>query len=294
MKPLAVIALQFNHSDLTVDLLKSIEKMDPGVIDGSHGIDFHLIDNASSENDNFSLIRARYPWVILHKNEKNLGFARGINQGIKSLNSSYQNILLINNDMLLLGPTITKSLDYMNTLDADVLTCSLISKNGRRQQNISNFPSPIGYWMQNISGIWNVRRRVINNFFNFARVGYINGAFMMIRLDLFQKLDGFCEEYFMYGEDLEFNMRLNKAGAKLYVLPKLKVLHLDGASGTDIWTSQDKFSLQVSHTFHAYRKHYNQLAVNLYKLGRLLSQAIKIHKFGPTNTWKAINIIWKS
>ena len=49
---------------------------------------------------------------------------------------------------------------------------------------------------------------------------------MLVRKDLFTKLDGFDEYFFMYIEDMEFCYRVKKLGYAVYYYPKTKVIHL--------------------------------------------------------------------
>jgi GT2 family glycosyltransferase len=55
---------------------------------------------------------------------------------------------------------------------------------------------------------------------------------MMIRRDAFEKVNGFDERFFMYGEDIDLSIRIAEAGYKTYYLGKISVTHLKGGSTT--------------------------------------------------------------
>ena len=53
---------------------------------------------------------------------------------------------------------------------------------------------------------------------------------MMIRREVFEKVNGFDEDFFMYGEDIDLSIRINQAGYKNYYLGNITVTHLKGGS----------------------------------------------------------------
>src|SRR6185503_8121812 len=61
-------------------------------------------------------------------------------------------------------------------------------------------------------------------------VEVLSGAFMMTRREIFEKLNGFDERFFMYGEDIDLSLRITQAGYKNYYLGKVSVTHLKGGS----------------------------------------------------------------
>ena len=65
-----------------------------------------------------------------------------------------------------------------------------------------------------------------------SNVEVLSGAFMMIRAEVFKKVNGFDEDFFMYGEDIDLSLRINKAGYKNYYLGNIGVTHLKGGSTT--------------------------------------------------------------
>jgi len=73
-------------------------------------------------------------------------------------------------------------------------------------------------------------------------VDWITGAFIGLRRELFDKIGGFDEDYFMYDEDVDFCLRARQAGFRSYFLPSAKAVHLHPFSGRDDapdWLSQE-------------------------------------------------------
>ncbi|HMQ80786.1 MAG TPA: sugar transferase, partial [Ignavibacteria bacterium] len=61
-------------------------------------------------------------------------------------------------------------------------------------------------------------------------VDAIVGAFMLIKKDIYEKVKGFDEDYFMYGEDLDLCFRIKKAGYSIYYYPQTSIIHYKGES----------------------------------------------------------------
>jgi len=61
-------------------------------------------------------------------------------------------------------------------------------------------------------------------------VPYISGANLFIRKDIFLKMSGFDERYFMYYEDADLGYKLKRAGYSTYLLPEAKILHYESQS----------------------------------------------------------------
>jgi GT2 family glycosyltransferase len=63
-----------------------------------------------------------------------------------------------------------------------------------------------------------------------CEVDAVAGAFMLIKKDIYDKINGFDEDYFMYGEDLDLCFRIKKLGYKIYYYPETSIVHYKGES----------------------------------------------------------------
>ena len=62
------------------------------------------------------------------------------------------------------------------------------------------------------------------------QVDAVSGSFLLIDSNLFKKLNGFDEEFFIFGEDLDLCYRSKKIGKKVYYLPWVTLKHIGGFS----------------------------------------------------------------
>jgi hypothetical protein len=63
-----------------------------------------------------------------------------------------------------------------------------------------------------------------------GEVAILVGAFMLLKRSLYNEVNGFDEDYFMYGEDLDFSYRVSKSGYQNYYNPSTTILHYKGES----------------------------------------------------------------
>ncbi|MGN1277266.1 MAG: glycosyltransferase family 2 protein [Floccifex sp.] len=62
------------------------------------------------------------------------------------------------------------------------------------------------------------------------QVGYITGADLMIKRDVFERCGRFPNNIFMYYEDVYLCYRVKRAGLKIVSVPNAKIVHLEGQS----------------------------------------------------------------
>ena len=224
---LTIIIVNWNNKNLLRNCLKSIYNSQ-----NYYNYEIIVVDN-NSEDGSVELIKNEFPNVVLIENDNNLGFAKANNQGIKIARGNY--ILLLNNDTVVAN---TYCFDRMIELmeknpQVGILGCKLLYPDGTLQSCGESFPSVWGIFKSQILFLKTWKRlRKINKQEknNFKRVDYISGACLLTRKEIFDKVDLLGEDYFMYGEDVEFCYRVHKAGYDIGVLTDESVIHLHSKS----------------------------------------------------------------
>lgn len=211
-----------------------------------------VIDNASSDGS-VAAIGGNFPDVKLIVNKHNLGFTGGNNQGIKfALKELAQFIFLVNNDTLFSAHTIE-----------DLVHCF------ERRQNCSIAGPKIyfapGYEFHKKRYKQSERGRVLwyagglidwPNIRGYHRgvdeidhgqydheepTDFISGCAMMIKSEVFTRVGLFDERYYLYYEDLDFNIRVHKAGGSIYYVPSSILWHKNAGSSYSGSEIQDYF-----------------------------------------------------
>jgi GT2 family glycosyltransferase len=101
-------------------------------------------------------------------------------------------------------------------------------------------------------------------------IGALAGAFMLVRREAGEQAGWWDEDYFFYGEDLDFCYMLQQKGWKIFYVPSTKILHYKGVSGgikgvsKEITTASKETKRKVTiERFKAmkifYKKHYNDV-----------------------------------
>lgn len=242
----SIVITNFNTKRITENCLKS-------VFENNRRLNLQLIivDNGSKDDSVSFFKQLNVPKNIdfnLIENEKNMGFAKANNQGIKIAKGKY--ILLLNSDTLVNGEIISEMVSWLDkNLDIGVAGCELRNEDGTLQGSGGYTPNLIRVfsWMFFLDDIPLIDR-LIKPFHPFHEKSpiyqgevmftdsqerdWITGAFFMVRKEVFDDIGFFDEEYFMYVEEVDFCYRAKKAGWKVWYNPKWHIIHYGGASGT--------------------------------------------------------------
>jgi len=275
MIDISIIIVSYNTKSILLDCIGSIKGSIIGVKLNNEII---VVDNFSTDGSSEALAK-EYPDVILIQNKENLGFSKANNIGIKKSTGRY--ILFLNSDTIVHKKTLETMVDFMDkNKEAGCATCKVVLPNGELDgASHRGFPTPLNslYYFSGLSKLFPKSR-------NFAgyNLGHIDvdtiheidacaGAFMIVRKLAGEKINWWDEDYFWYGEDIDFCYRLKRKGYKIYFVPTVSILHYKGASGgiKDIskhLTTADEETKKMAKfaRFDAMRIFYNKHYKNTY------------------------------
>ncbi|HVA96632.1 MAG TPA: glycosyltransferase family 2 protein [Candidatus Acidoferrales bacterium] len=238
---LSIIILSYNTKDITLEAIKSIEKNYPDeVTSGTYEV--IVTDNASPDNslEAFKEYKKHTKIKSFHPvdNGGNIGFAAGNNKGIPYTKGKY--ILFLNPDTIVYPKTLTYMLDFMQSHpDAGAASCKLVNKDGAIDFNCHRgFPTP---W--NAFCFFSGLQRIFPKSRLFAgytqgwkgldtthEIDALEGAFMIMPRSVGEKVGWWDEDYFFYGEDIQFCYDIKKLGYKIYYIADVEIMHIGGAS----------------------------------------------------------------
>lgn len=241
MIDLSIIILNFNTKELTSDCVSSILKNTEGI-----NYEIILIDNASTDGSVKSLEKLKNSKVKFVKNDQNLGFTKGNNQGVALSKGKY--VLFLNSDTLISDNVLGDMVKWMDKNPrVGVSTCALKNKDGSLQATGGFFPTLLSVfsWMtiqdlpfvdKLIKPFHPMKEKSLDKNYQFYKkeheFDWVTGAFLLTRREVVDKIGGFDEEYFMYGDDVDFCFRAKEKGWKVYFLPTWSITHYGGASST--------------------------------------------------------------
>jgi GT2 family glycosyltransferase len=278
---LAVIIVSWNTRDLTLDALRTLyEDLE------DHGPDAQVwvVDSASSDGS-AEAIRRNFPRVHLIASDTNLGFAGGNNCALREIGFSDQPNASIDPEQLpkavyLLNPDTrthkgaTRALyDALFTLPHagvvgarlsygdDSFQHSAFRFPGLGQLVIDLFPVPGRFYNSALNGRYPLNTYQSSTPFP---VDHTLGATMMLRREVIQQTGLFDEQYFMYCEEIDWSMRIRRAGWEIYCVPSAHVTHLGGQSTGQI-RPQSLVNLWTSR-MRLFKKNYSPLKLWLAQL----------------------------
>lgn len=247
----SVVILNYNTCSLTLSLLDSIKK------EGSNNLEVVLVDNNSQDGSWEAFEKLRMPNLLLIRNSENLGFAKGVNVGIKKTRGKY--VLLLNSDTRLNKGSISRLVEFAEkTPDAGVVAPRLILGDGRTQKSVFRFPTIWGAIKQYWFGIDNSYGPYVPRSRGPVAVDVVVGAVFLIRREVLKKVGLFDERYFMYFEDIDYCRRVWKAGYKVYFLPQVSVIHYHGQSVKNLTDSSKQWRMLIpsSRIYNGFLRHY--------------------------------------
>lgn len=244
MCSLSIIIISYNTEKLLYDCLKSVyetvENTDFDVI---------VVDNGSSDRS-IEMVKSHFTQVNLISNNTNNGFSKANNQAIRLTGSRY--ILLLNGDTTLKESAVDKLVQFLDEHPhVAAVGPKVLNSDGSIQSIGGAFPSitkalliffRLDKWLPN-----KVKYLMFSGIFwpddIVRKVDWVSGCCLMARKAVFDKIGCLSEEFFFYGEDVEWCYRANKTANSIYYVPQAEIYHICGGSGIsqkhELWCNME-------------------------------------------------------
>jgi asparagine synthase (glutamine-hydrolysing) len=233
---LTVIVVNWNTQGLLRDCLTTVAAY---LKDVRHEV--IVVDNASADGS-ADMVAREFPAVRLIRNPENVGFARANNQAMRVAAGEW--FMLLNSDTRLTDDSVARLFASVRGRPGlGVAHCRLLLEDGRVQYSTYRFPS-VGLSVLEGFGFYKLlppARRgelLLSGYWEEGEerdVDWVSGAFMLMPRAVFEQTGGFSEEFFMYGEDLEWCYRIRAAGFSIRHFPQASLIHLDHSSSNIRW-----------------------------------------------------------
>lgn len=230
----SIIVVSYNTRRLTLDCLRSVfseTKCEVEVI---------VLDNASTDGSPEAIRDAFGSQLKLIVSKDNLGFAAGNNRAAKVAKGEF--LLLLNPDTVVLDGAVDRLLQFARRRpESGIWGGRTLFADGRL--------NPASCWSRQT--LWSLLSQAVGLSSLFRRstllnpeglggwdrsgereVDIVSGCFLLIRRDLWDRLDGFRERFFMYGEEADLCLRARQLGARPIVSGDATIVHYGGASET--------------------------------------------------------------
>jgi GT2 family glycosyltransferase len=290
MVDISIIIPSYNTKQITSDCIQSLLKTFSDASADNKKVTYEIIvvDNASSDGSP-EMLRLLPIKILFHK--ENVGYAKANNKGLSLATGRY--VLYLNSDTVMDTIDFSELISYLDTHQkVGGLTVNVKFQNGEIDPaSHRGFPT---LWRSlcYFSGLEKLTGTIplLNNMFggyhllskDLKKIHEIDsptGAFFLVKKEILDKLKGFDEDFFMYGEDLDLSFRIKELGYSIIYYPKYSIFHLKYKSG--LGTANDGIRSKIrGHFYEAmkifYKKHYEKLYPQF--VNRLVYSAIDFKK----------------
>lgn len=241
---LDIIIVNWNAGDQLRDCVASVLMHGAGAVGRAI-----VVDNGSTDGSADAVADCEGIKVI--RAGKNLGFAAACNRGAREADSAY--LLFLNPDTRVEADSLRVPLAFMEQSEnAEVGICGvqLVDEEGQVSRTCARFPtlgrltaSALG--VDKLVGLGSAAMRMGDWDHGETRtVDQVIGAFFLIRRDLFERLSGFDERFFVYFEEVDLSLRVHRAGGCSVYLAGARAFHAGGGTSRQIKARRLFYSLR--------------------------------------------------
>ncbi|WP_176557785.1 glycosyltransferase family 2 protein [Sporolactobacillus terrae] len=218
----AIVIVNWNGYKDTIECLESLNS------NLYSNFKVFLVDNCS-KNNSYELLQQdidtnRYHYDIeLMQTEENLGFAGGNNFALKkAMKQNYKYYWLLNNDTIAKADSLSLLVDFLDKNSNVGITGSKIYYNNT---NMIWFVG--GKFNRKTGKIAHIGYKDVDHgsYNQITEVDYITGCSMLVRHSVFEEIGLMKEDYFLYFEETDFNVRARKKGWDIKINPQSVIYH---------------------------------------------------------------------
>lgn len=260
MTDLAVIIVNYNVKHYLWQCLDSVKKASVGL-----DVETVVVDNDSTDGS-VEYLEPLFPNVKFIRAGGNLGFSKANNKAVALTDSRY--ILFLNPDTIVGEKTLGDCIRFMdNHPSAGMTGVCMLNRDGTfARESRRAVPTPF-VSLCKMSGLCSLfpKSRLFGRYYlgftdisEPVRIEVISGAFMFVRREAFNRVGGFDETFFMYGEDIDLSYRVLKEGYENWYAP-YRILHYKGESTNKTSYGYAKVFYNAMQIF--FDKHYSTYGV---------------------------------
>ena len=224
---LSIIIVNFKNPALLRLCIKSVLR----VIDPGFRHEIIVVDIASSiETSN--VVLEEFKDIRLVSFRSNIGFTRGVNEGIKKSRGDY--FLILNPDVIPLDNSIESLHNYLNdNHDVGMIGPRLLNFDGTSQNSCFRFPSPgILLLRRTFMGELAFGKKKLDQYLmrdcNLKKIcypGWLMGSAIMVSKKAVEKIGLMDENLFLYMNDVDWPRRFWENGYKVVYYPESTMYH---------------------------------------------------------------------
>lgn len=233
---LSVCIVTYRARDMLKNCLRSL-------YENSSRLNLEVIVSDNGSGDRISeMLQREFPAVHMIENDRNLGFARPMNQALRASQGNYA--LLLNPDTIILPDAFDRLVDFMG-LHPEVGICGpkVLNRDFTLQKPCRRGESRPWAVITYFTGLAALFPR--NKLFGEYLMSYMDedethavagvaGSCMLIRREVLNQIGYLDELFFAYQEDADYCHRARQAGWKVFYVPEAQIIHYGGQGGSRV------------------------------------------------------------
>jgi N-acetylglucosaminyl-diphospho-decaprenol L-rhamnosyltransferase len=272
----AVVVVTHNSAHVVSKLLDSV----PAALAGLTA-DVVVVDSGSTD-DTLEVLASRGEVKVVASS--NVGYAGGINLGVRSAESS-DAILVLNPDVVLDPGSIPPLLAALRLPGVGIAAPQMRSADGSLFYSLRREPTLLRAAGLNWTGIPLLTEKVTSpSAYSSGRdADWATGAVLLVSSECHQVLGGWDESFFLYSEETQLCLEARRRGWRTRYVPEAVVTHLGGESGT----SKIIHAMMVVNRVRLYRRRHRFLPGLCYYSLSIASELSWLAR-GHTESWHAV------
>lgn len=217
-----------------------------------------VFDNAS-QDDTVAICRATDPAAEVIASDKNLGFGTANNRALDEAEEPF--IILVNPDCVVRPGALRGTVEYLERHPGiGIVGLRSLGQGGEIQASEMHFPSPMGEFLHIFFSFGGLRSFLKASWWRLTGRGpahpadWLLGNFMTLPRKAWEELEGFDENIFLFGEDMDICWRARKLGYEVALHPGFEVVHAGGHS-TRPALGDDREKWVLKATMRVFGKH---------------------------------------
>lgn len=295
MIKLSIVIVNYNVKYFLRQCLQSIYNSDC-----QFNFEVIVVDNKSTDGSD-KMVGSEFPQVKYIYNQTNVGFSKANNLGFDVANGEY--ILILNPDTILEEDTLSSSVSFAEKQqNFGALGVKMLDGKGEfLHESKRGFPTPTKsiFKLTGLSRLFS-KSSLFNGYYlghlsndDIHKVDVLTGAFMLSKKSVLESVNGFDEDYFMYGEDIELSYQIRQLGKDIFYYPNTSIIHFKGESTKKSSVSYLKNFYGAMAIYANKRNHKNAWLWQfiLYAGIWLAAFASGLKKIGQKTIWPLIDLI---
>ncbi len=281
---LSIVTVSYNVRELLARCLESVVSSQYSVISNQFSVssiqssaqslntehcllntEVFVVDNASRDGS-AAMVREKFPSVSLIENTENRGFAAANNQAFTQSRGRY--VIMLNPDTVVRGGALETLVEFMDAHPrAGACGGKLLNADGTLQQSAFAFPTLAQIFLDFFPLNWRLTNSRLNGRYPRAwyergepfQVDHPLGADLLVRRQVVEQVGWLDEQFFIYCEEIDWCMRIKRAGWQIWCVPQAEIVHHEAQSTrqfrdamfVELWRA--RFRLFDKHSSRAFR-----------------------------------------